>query len=210
MKLFCLTLMAGSALAGEYAVLSSGFRLHAERHETEGAVVRLYSKDGGIIQLDAALITAFEREEEAPPALREPALPSAPPPTTRDLVDRAARNSGLPSQLVHSVVAAESAYQPHAVSPKGAIGLMQLMPATARALNADPQDPAQNVEAGARYLRELLLKYDRDPYKALAAYNAGTGAVGKYNGVPPYPETQTYIQRVLRKYKQSTEPVPAR
>jgi len=81
---------------------------------------------------------------------------------------------------------------------------MQLMPATAQAYGADAHDPAQNVEAGAAYLRDLLVKYNGDPRLALAAYNAGPGAVERYNGVPPYAETQTYIERVLRKYKQGT------
>jgi soluble lytic murein transglycosylase-like protein len=125
--------------------------------------------------------------------------------TPRELVEAAAKKNGLPPNFVHSVVAAESGYQTNAVSPKGAIGLMQLMPGTAKALGADPHDPAQNVEAGAAYLRELLIKYDGDPRRALAAYNAGPGAVDKYNGVPPYAETQTYIERVLRKYKKSTD-----
>jgi soluble lytic murein transglycosylase-like protein len=90
---------------------------------------------------------------------------------------------------VHSVVSAESAYKTDAVSPKGAIGLMQLMPATAQSYGANPYDPSQNVEAGAAYLRELLIKYNGDARLALAAYNAGPGAVSKYNGVPPYAET---------------------
>ncbi len=89
------------------------------------------------------------------------------------------------------------------MSPKGAIGLMQLMPATAQTYGANPYDPSQNVEAGAAYLRELLIKYNGDARLALAAYNAGPGAVSKYNGVPPYAETQTYIERVLQKYKKS-------
>ena len=76
---------------------------------------------------------------------------------------------------------------------------------TAQAYGADPHNPAQNVEAGAAYLRELLIKYNGDPHRALAAYNAGPGAVDKYNGVPPYAETQTYVERVLRKYKKSTD-----
>src|SRR6202035_663862 len=101
-------------------------------------------------------------------------------------------------------VKAESGYNTAALSPKGAIGLMQLMPGTAQVFNADPHDPAQNVEAGAAYLRELLIKYDGDARRALAAYNAGPGAVDKYNGVPPYAETQTYIERVLRNYKRSS------
>jgi soluble lytic murein transglycosylase-like protein len=101
---------------------------------------------------------------------------------------------------VHSVVAAESAYRPDAVSPKGAIGLMQLMPATAKAYGVDPHDPEQNVDAGTRYLRDLLLKYDHGVFSALAAYNAGPGAVAKYNGVPPYRETQAYVNRIYRSY----------
>jgi soluble lytic murein transglycosylase-like protein len=119
-------------------------------------------------------------------------------------VTRAAIHAGLPPEIVHSVAKVESGYQLNAVSPKGAIGLMQLMPGTAAALNADPNDPEQNVEAGARYLRELLIKYENDPHqvtKALAAYNAGPGAVDKYNGVPPYRETIDYVNRVLKEYE---------
>ncbi len=91
-----------------------------------------------------------------------------------------------------------------AVSRAGAVGVMQLMPSTAAALHADPADPEQNIEAGTRYLRDLLLKYDGDAAKALAAYNAGPGAVDKYNGVPPYSETVTYVDRVIQDYKKST------
>jgi soluble lytic murein transglycosylase-like protein len=115
----------------------------------------------------------------------------------------------LPPQFVHSVVQAESAYRTGAVSPKGARGLMQLMPATARQLGADPDNPAENADAGVRYLRELLLKYREDPWqvrKALAAYNAGPGAVERYRGIPPYPETSRYIERVLRLYRNQSLP----
>ncbi len=100
-----------------------------------------------------------------------------------------------------SVVAVESGYRSDARSRKGAIGLMQLMPATARAYGADPADPKQNVEAGTRYLRDLLVKYDGRVSHALAAYNAGPGAVDRYHGVPPYRETLDYIARVIRKYE---------
>jgi soluble lytic murein transglycosylase-like protein len=185
-------------------VLTNGFRLSAERHEQEGPAVRLYQKDGGFSQLDASMISGFEPDLEQPaaPAIAEqPVIPAAPPPDPRELVDAAARKNGLPPKFVHSVVAAESGYRPDAVSPKGAIGLMQLMPATAAGYGADPHDPAQNVEAGSAYLRELLVKYDGVARRALAAYNAGPGAVDRYNGVPPYAETQTYVERVLRKYK---------
>jgi soluble lytic murein transglycosylase-like protein len=101
----------------------------------------------------------------------------------------------------------ESAYRPNAISPKGAVGLMQLMPQTAAALNADPYDPRQNAEAGAEYLAQLLEKYKDDQHqvsKALAAYNAGPGAVDKYNGVPPYRETVNYVNSVLADYNRRT------
>ncbi|MGH9659841.1 MAG: transglycosylase SLT domain-containing protein, partial [Bryobacteraceae bacterium] len=110
--------------AAEYAVLSNGFRLAAERHEIQGSVVRLYNKDGGYTEIDAALVESIEREQNAPgPA--PPPRPAAPPPArgTDELIDAAARRNGLPPQFVHSVVAAESAYRPGAVSPKGAVGL---------------------------------------------------------------------------------------
>ena len=211
MKVLLLTLtLAFSCFAGEFAVLSTGFRLHADHHEVAGSNVRLYQKDGGYSELSASMVTGFEQEVELPPpapvAVPAPtAKPAVPERTPRELVDAAAKKNGLPPSFVHSVVAAESGYQANAVSPKGAVGLMQLMPATAQAYRADPRDPAQNVEAGAAYLRELLIKYNGDPQRALAAYNAGPGAVDKYNGVPPYAETQTYIERVLRKYKKSTQ-----
>ena len=202
-----LTLAASAGWAGEFAVLATGFRLHADHHEIDGATVRLYQKDGGFSQMDASLVTAFEQEVELPAAVAPvPVAPVvAPVLQPRELVEAAARKNGLPPNFVHSVVRAESGYKPDAVSPKGAIGLMQLMPATAKAYGADPHDPGQNVEAGAAYLRELLIKYDGDARRALAAYNAGPGAVDKYNGVPPYAETQTYIERVLRGYKKAGE-----
>jgi len=200
-----LTLAASAGWAGEFAVLATGFRLHADHHEIDGATVRLYQKDGGFSQMDASLVTAFEQEVELPavvaPAPVAPVAPLVLQP--RELVEAAARKNGLPPNFVHSVVRAESGYKADAVSPKGAIGLMQLMPATAKAYGADPHDPGQNVEAGAAYLRELLIKYNGDARRALAAYNAGPGAVDKYNGVPPYAETQTYIERVLRGYKKA-------
>jgi soluble lytic murein transglycosylase-like protein len=196
--------LAAQSVGGEFAVLATGFRLHADRHEFDGGSVKLYQKDGGFTQLDSSLVSGFEREVEVEAA----PVPVAPPVAAatkapRELVEAAARKNGLPPNFVHSVVSAESGYKADAVSPKGAIGLMQLMPATAQTYGANPYDPSQNVEAGAAYLRELLIKYNGDARLALAAYNAGPGAVSKYNGVPPYAETQTYIERVLQKYKKS-------
>jgi soluble lytic murein transglycosylase-like protein len=122
------------------------------------------------------------------------------------LVTKAADDWGLPPALLHLVAKAESGYNNGAVSPKGAIGIMQLMPGTAAALNADPNNPEQNVEAGARYLRELLVQYKDHPDQlrlALAAYNAGPGAVKRYNGVPPYRETRLYVEKIVDAYRRS-------
>src|SRR5262249_12609877 len=122
------------------------------------------------------------------------------PPKPEELADAAADKYGLPRKLVRSVMAAESGFNPNAVSPKGAIGLMQLMPDSAQMLGVDPHDPAQNVDAGTRYLRDLLNRYNGQLWHALAAYNAGPGAVQKYNGLPPYRETLNYLIRIDRDY----------
>ena len=114
------------------------------------------------------------------------ALPSQDPKQDpKEMVRAAARRSGLPPEFVESVAQVESGFRPDAVSPKGALGVMQLMPGTARTLGADPHDIAQNIDAGTRLLRELLIKYDGDVVKALAAYNAGEGAVDQFRGCHP-------------------------
>jgi soluble lytic murein transglycosylase-like protein len=203
---FCFVAVALAAQAGEFAVLSNGFRIHADSHSTEGSLIRLQTSSG-VIELQASAVAGFEQEDYVPPA---PAAVAAPAPspaiqaTPRELITQAAQHAGLPPAIVHSIARAESGYRQDAVSPKGAIGLMQLMPGTAAQLNADPRDPAQNADAGARYLRDLLEKYENDPHqvsKAVAAYNAGPAAVDKYHGVPPYPETVQYVNRVLKEYE---------
>jgi soluble lytic murein transglycosylase-like protein len=201
-SLLLLCLFSLPAPAGEYAVLHSGARLHCERHEAaEGGRVRLFDQSGGFSDLEARHVAGFEADEQVPPVAA--AAAEAPQVTVaaldaHELADAAADKYGLPRALVRSVVKAESGFQPHVVSPKGAIGLMQLMPGTAQDLGANPHDPAQNVDAGTRYLRDLLVKYDGGLWRALAAYNAGPGAVDRYKGVPPYRETLGYIQRVVK------------
>ncbi|HUI77676.1 MAG TPA: lytic transglycosylase domain-containing protein [Bryobacteraceae bacterium] len=192
---------AGMAFAGEYAVLENGALLHIDHHEAEGAKIRLFNGSGSI-ELDAAQVRGFEVDEAIPAAVSIPSRPDAPPALSPErLADRAAEKYGLPPALVRSVMKVESGFDPQALSPRGAIGLMQLMPATAETLGADPHDPASNVDAGARYLRELLEKYNGGLRHALAAYNAGSAAVEKYRGVPPYAETVDYIRRVERDLK---------
>jgi soluble lytic murein transglycosylase-like protein len=199
-------LVAGAATAGEYAMLANGARLHVDRHEADGAKVRLYYSSG-FVELESNAVVGYEAEEHVAPEAAV-AMASAPAsgmvaetPTPLELADAAADRYGLPRVLVRSVMAAESGFEPLAISPKGAIGLMQLMPGTAQVLGADPHDPAQNVDAGTRYLRDLLEKYNYGLRHALAAYNAGPGAVDKYNGVPPYRETIDYISRIEKKLR---------
>lgn len=120
------------------------------------------------------------------------------------LVEKAAREHEIDQALLHAVITVESGYDPHAVSRKGAVGLMQLMPHTARRYGVrNIRDPAQNIQGGARYLRDLMGKFDNDLTLALAAYNAGEKAVAQYgNRVPPYHETRSYVPRVLDYYHQ--------
>jgi soluble lytic murein transglycosylase-like protein len=116
-----------------------------------------------------------------------------------DLIREQARQNGLSPDLVRAVIRAESGFNPHAISPKGAMGLMQLMPATARELGVvDPFHPAENIRGGVTYLARLLARSDQKLELALAAYNAGPGAVERYGAVPPYRETRSYIEKITR------------
>jgi soluble lytic murein transglycosylase-like protein len=201
--------------AGERVVLTTGFEMHADHHEVEGDTVRLYGA-GGMTEMPKALIAEFRLEEYAPAPVEPPAkieasakndlLPAGASADPEQMIRETVRKHNLPPQLVglvESVIKQESGFHVNAVSPKGAIGLMQLMPGTARQLGVDPKDPAQNIDAGTRYLTDLLAKYengDDQVVRALAAYNAGPAAVDKYNGVPPYRETRDYVRRVVANY----------
>lgn len=113
------------------------------------------------------------------------------------LADRASAATGVDSSLIRAVIQAESAGNARALSPKGAVGLMQLMPGTAKELGVDPSDPVQNVMGGAKYLASLLKRFDGDQKLALAGYNAGPGAVERHKGIPPFKETRNYVDTVL-------------
>jgi hypothetical protein len=201
-----LILAALPAFAGELVVFSSGLKLRADRHEQEGTQIRLFH-NGGVTEVPATLISGFEQEEvvvaPAPPIAEVPEVKIPTPQSPKEMLREAALRSGLPPEFVQSVALVESGLRPNAVSPKGAIGVMQLMPGTAKTLGADPHDTAQNIDAGTRLLRELLVKYNGDVVKALAAYNAGEGAVDRYQGVPPYNETRWYVKKVIDAYQKA-------
>jgi len=121
------------------------------------------------------------------------------------IVEATARQYDIPAELIHSIIRAESNYNSRAVSPKGAKGLMQLMPVTAKIYGVQNVfDPRENIEGGAKYLKDLVKLYKSNTGLVLAAYNAGQEAVKKYEGIPPYPETRNYIKRVMSTYSRAT------
>lgn len=207
--------------AGEVAVLKNGFAIKHERREIVGELTRLYvSADGSsFIDVPTSEIEHFEPAPEEPAedpstdgnakgvgarpvSSNRPAAFSGRPVTDlSQVVNEASGRYRLDPDLVNSVIKAESGFNVRAVSPKGAQGLMQLMPRTASQLGVpNAFDPQANVEGGTRYLRELLERYNFDLVKALAAYNAGPQRVEQFGGVPPYYETRTYVARIVKDF----------
>jgi len=210
-----LALLASTpAVATDQAILRNGFAIRHERRVVLGANTRLYlgSDNSSYVDVPTAEIDHFEQDVTPPPAPAEaavPALVTATPPTAKpqlsinDAVTGSSQRYHLDPDLVNSVIRAESGFNPRAVSNKGAQGLMQLMPQTASNLGvSNAFDPQTNVDAGTRYLRELLERYNFDLIKALAAYNAGPQRVEQYGGVPPYRETHAYVRRIIRDFNQ--------
>lgn len=156
--------------------------------------------DGALHLTDAPQESGFELLIDVPDAGLPPLSPTGRYPET---IARAARASGVDPHLLHAVISVESGHNPRAVSPKGAAGLMQLMPDTARRYGvADRFDPDQNVMGGALYLRDLMLRFDNRLDLVLAAYNAGEGAVERHGrAIPPYAETRRYVPKVIERYR---------
>jgi soluble lytic murein transglycosylase-like protein len=205
--LLAATLLAAPALAeADIVGLANGRTMTVDHCRFEGDVVILIMRGGGEVRAPRATVAeilpdevpfartvAIEALQESPTA----AAPKLSLDRIRALVDRVAARVGLDAKLAHAVVRTESNYEPLAVSPKGAMGLMQLMPVLVRTYAlGDPFDPERNLEAGMTHLRRLLGRYD-DVRRALAAYNAGEATVARYGGIPPYRETQNYVQRIL-------------
>lgn len=181
----------------EIALLENGMTLKVVGRRVEADTVFLVLKGGGEIGTPAASIRGFVPDE-----VLDEVPPSGSIEDLRGLATAVAQRQGLDPALVLAVVAVESGFRAEAVSPKGARGLMQLMPATAAALGvSNAFDPAANLDGGTRHLGALMTRYGGDLKKALAAYNAGTGAVDVHRGVPPYPETRDYVAKVLDRYQ---------
>jgi len=212
-KYFSLVLLLAvlPATAADVAVLRNGFTIRHERRQELGETTRLYLTADGNSYTDVptAEIDHFEADSSPAPIVELPPAPVtaststsvlAPSPKVdlKDVVASASNTHRIDPDLINSVIHAESGFNPHAISPKGARGLMQLMPQTANRLGVKNSfDPRDNVDGGTRYLRELLELYNFDLIKALAAYNAGPQRVQQYHGVPPYRETRAYVRRII-------------
>ena len=201
-----LALTCGTAFSAELVELRNGFLVHVNHREKRGKMTRLYLDSGSENFVDVS-DDQILRSEEVPapvpePPANEPPAPAANSdhvPTLQEIVLSACSRYGIDPDIIYSLIRAESDFDPKAVSPKGARGLMQLMPQTAAQLGVgNPMDAAANVEGGTRYLQGLLEQYHYDLTKALAAYNAGPNRVDQYHGVPPYRETINYINRIVR------------
>src|ERR1700687_2486535 len=212
-------LLSAFASAAEIAVLRNGYTIRHENREEIGELTRLYlSADrSSFVDIPTADLDRFERDDSpvfpttpaevtaAPAKARSfvsgRATPKASPQEIADAIGLASSRYRLDPDFVSSVVSAESGFNSPAVSPKGAQGLMQLMPGTASQLGVDNAfDAAKNTDGGTRYLRMLLERFNFDVAKALAAYNAGPLRVDQHNGVPPYLETRRYVARIINDY----------
>lgn len=195
-----LVLGACAASGGEIAILSNGFSIRHDHRAVVDQVTRLYLSAGNdsYVDIPTAEIVRFDWD---PTPARRLASPAAASPDVGAAVSAASARHQIDSDFITSVIHAESGFNSHAVSPKGAQGLMQLMPGTASKLGVDnPFDPTANVDGGTHYLRELLDYYHGDMAKTLAAYNAGPQRVARYHGVPPYRATHAYVSKVIREF----------
>lgn len=204
----CALLLAPGSAIAEIVVLSSGRTLTVSSHRIEGDRVVLAMRAGGEVTCDKSLIERIVPDEvppaaaaaqagqdgdEAPEAGEAPARPAGP---YADIIANMAEAHGVDPMLVEALIKVESNYRPRARSTRGAMGLMQLMPSVARQYNVrNPYDPKANIAAGVKHLKTLIDKWGVEI--ALAAYNAGEGAVRKFNGIPPYRETRNYVSRIL-------------
>jgi soluble lytic murein transglycosylase-like protein len=186
----------------ELLFFNNGRNISIKAHRVDGDALIVTLRSGGEMILEPAAVdritpdeVPYPEPEQAVPMEDGPAKVGAVP--YSEIIDRVSKEQGVDAKLVRAVIQVESAYQQRARSRKGAIGLMQLMPQTARQYAvSDPYDPASNIEAGIKHLKSLLERWP--PQLALAAYNAGEAAVERFRGIPPYPETRAYVARILQ------------
>jgi hypothetical protein len=216
-----LTVMATLALlttavpaSAEIVFLKSGRTLSVRSHRVDGERITITLRGGGEVTCDKTVVEKIEadevpyiepvvekteRTEEAPvagPLQQDRSVLEGMP--YAEIIASAAQAHGVDPMLVRALIQVESGYRPRARSPRGAMGLMQLMPSTAREYNVrHPFEPKANIEAGIKHLKTLIDRFGDDVGLALAAYNAGPGAVEKFNGIPPYRETRSYVTRIL-------------
>jgi len=197
--------------SAELVYLSSGRTLSVKSHKVDGDHIVLTLRSGGEVTCDKSLIEKVEPDEVAyvDPDAPQAAEPEATAPTQPDeslldetpygeIIDSVSEAQGINPMLVRALIQVESKFRPTARSRKGAMGLMQLMPSTAREYNVrNPFEPKANIEAGIKHLKSLIDRFGSSLELALAAYNAGPGAVEKFNGIPPYRETRNYVSRIL-------------
>ncbi|MDP6581395.1 MAG: lytic transglycosylase domain-containing protein [Vicinamibacterales bacterium] len=199
LALFLVVRPAAAPASVELVLLTTGRTLAVSGHTFQGDQVVLYLRSGGELICDRSLIARIEPDAAPAPSVQavvesKPLVPARP---YAEIIDAASVRHGVPPALVYALIEVESAYRPAARSPKGAMGLMQLMPATVeRYAVSDPFDPSANIEAGTKHLKSLLDRYDVS--SALAAYNAGEGPVRRFGGVPPYPETRRYVAKIRK------------
>ena len=206
MRILLLIVFSQLLPASELVILRNGVKLEVESRSEEGNTIFLLQKGGTTLILDRSDLVLPPAASISLPVASTLSIDEDPSTiVVYNMINKAAARHGRPADLIHAVASMESGYQQKARSSQGAIGVMQLMPSTARYLGADPSDTAQNIDAGTRLLRTLLLKYEGNPNQlalALAAYNAGPGAVDRFGGVPPYVETRRYVDKVIRRFNE--------
>ena len=197
--------LTAAPAAGEIIVLSSGRTLSVKGHRIQGDTIVLTLRTGGEVTCDKTIVEKVLPDEVPYPepvtateADAEETSPSLEGTPYDEIIAALSEAHGVDPMLVKALIQVESNYKPRARSPKGAMGLMQLMPSTAREYKVgNPFDPKANIEAGIKHLKGLIDRFGDRVELALAAYNAGEGAVKKFNGVPPYRETRDYVSKIL-------------
>jgi len=195
---FLLIALSAVPARAELVFFASGRSLSVKAHRVDGESLVLQLRQGGEIICERSLVVRIAPDEVPYPEPDAASVQTFGAVPYADIIDRVSAEQGVDARLVKALIQVESAYQERAVSRKGAMGLMQLMPETVRQYAvADPYDPRANIEAGIKHLKSLLHRFSTRTL-ALAAYNAGEAAVERFGGVPPYAETRDYVSRILK------------